>query len=376
MNSLSTREVYLVFGVSGSGKSSTINTLCGETKCKVGDDETSETQNCKLLHVTCPSSNFYGKSLLDMQGYNDNRLEHTQEKIFRMMKLYFLEDEITTVKCIIFVINMSDTKTNFYRRFAHFLGQLFTEEQVERNSLVLLTQSDKLSDYGWSMEVVEWSNVEPFPEQDKSLLDAISHLLGFDAKLILEQEEKNIDEKVEQLFESEENILWVNHNAQMELREYNVDRLQEEYVVVTYEKEVSEIVPARTVKTESIAEKTVHFEEYISDYATDAAKSFMNTFGRVSGVLGINHLVVQYAGTVTRTQTKELEFHHPVLHVRFNKSPDDVHLLDRLDYEINSSDRTKVTVYAYFSWGGSPILEWDFYMTVIATIELIVVVNE
>ena len=135
MTSASDDEVCIFFGVSGAGKSSTINTLCGEVKCSIGDDESSETQNCKLVQVHRWNSVFKGKHVLDMQGFNDSRVGQSPAKIFERAKLYFLLSKIVHVKCVIFVISMMDARTDFYEKFANFLRQLFTKENVQKMHL-------------------------------------------------------------------------------------------------------------------------------------------------------------------------------------------------------------------------------------------------
>ena len=89
MSSAQNNEVFLFFGMSGSGKSSTINQISRQTLCSVSDKGTSQTQGCQLVHVTSPNSAFTGKCLLDMQGFYDTRKGESTEKLFNRIKIFF-----------------------------------------------------------------------------------------------------------------------------------------------------------------------------------------------------------------------------------------------------------------------------------------------
>ncbi|CAF1471162.1 unnamed protein product [Adineta steineri] len=393
------KEANLVFGVSGSGKSSTINNLCGEEICKVGDDESSVTQNCKLVCVERKNSTFYGKYFLDMQGYNDTRPEHNQAKIFETMKLYFLESDITIIKSIIFVINISEARTNFYRRFSEFLAQLFQKDQVESNSIVILTKGDRLvpeekeqkiesirkslselvANYGWpAMQIIEWSNKKgkALPNQEDKLYNAIQQLNGFNLKTVLKEVEKEIELKVQDLYDSPDNIITLKHAAKQELKEFQTDRQVEDHIVINCDRIEYVTVPAQTEERTSIAVKLVHFSGHIADEAGDVGKTFMNIFGTVGGILGTNYIVSALTGRDYFTETKDLQFDHKVTSITFDKTPADIRLLDRLDYTIDPTDQRRVKVSAYLSWGGSPVLSWDFDMRVTATLKQTVVTRE
>jgi hypothetical protein len=73
---------------------------------------------------------------------------------------------------------------------------------------------------------------------------------------------------------------------------------------------------------------------------------------------------------------KELQFDGKVMSVRFDKSPDDIYLLDDLTYTIDPDDPRRVQVMAKFSWGGAVVLTWDFDLQVMATVESIILVRE
>ena len=389
-------ECYLFFGVSGSGKSTTINRLCRAEKCKEGDGETSETQNCKLVHVDDNRSIFYGKSLLDMQGYNDTRPDENQGKIFEMTKLYFMGSKIEKVKCIIFVINMSDAKTNFYLRFIAFLKQLFSEEQVTKNMIALLTKGDRLSPsekenklsnikanlseienrQGYTMEVVEWSNRQPLPNQEEKLLAAISKLRGFDPTAALQAEAKKIDDEVEKLYQAKENINIVKHEAKMELQEFKVDREVEENIPMQCDEVVENIIPALKETRPMEVEQVIHFEGQFGPGGNTAGGGLLRGITRIGGIVGTNYLVAGLVGRNKITQTENVEFTGKVLNVTFNKTADDIFLLDKLHHQISATNPKCVIVIAEFSWGGGVVLTWDFDLTVTATIEREVVVKE
>ncbi|CAF2879821.1 unnamed protein product [Rotaria sp. Silwood2] len=393
MNSSTNKEVYVFFGVTGAGKSSTINTLCGETKCKVGEDETSETQNCKLVEVDCPKSIFHGKSLLDMQGYNDTRPEQNQSTIFNMTKLYFLKSSITCVKCFIFVVNMSDTKTDFYRRFSQFLGLLFGRENVERNALILLTKGDSLSAsakekklqnikkcianldhmHGWRMEMIEWSNVKALPDQEKLLFAVISRLPGFNPKATLKEEEDKIKAEAQSQYESRENIENIQHEAKQELKDTTVTRKETIPIAVHADESVKNEVPAEVERTTYSAQRQIQFKGHILE-----EEGILNKVG--NGIVRVASPVLSVVCAVAgiknqKTQSIEVMFDDPVVSVELKESSKP-HLMQRLDYKIDASNRQKVIVYAYFSHAGGPILTWDFNVTVTGNLERTHVIKE
>jgi GTP-binding protein EngB required for normal cell division len=396
MNSSQSNEVCILFGVSGCGKSSTINQLCGETKCAVGDDESSQTQYCKLVSVDKQGSPLSGKHLLDMQGFNDTRPDQNQEKIYEMMKLYFMQCEIKKVKCIILFANMSDTKTDFYEKYAKFLGQLFTEEVVRKNSLVLLTKCDRFPDleerqrklanikgslsrledrYGWSMQMIEWSNKNPLPNQEKQLIDAISRLPGFDPKSILLQEEKKIDAAAKELYESNENIEMVHHDAGKELRDYTVDREVEDCIAVDRSDIVDNIIPAQTEVRQVTGEKVLHLTGHFGEAEKGIWNACKNGLLR-TGALVAGPVMLATGNRSYQTQKSNVEFEYPVLRIRFDKNENDIFLLDRVSYKINQSNPKIVEVEAEFSWGGGQVLSWDFNLKVTADMEHTVVLKE
>lgn len=396
MSSSHVNECYLFFGVSGAGKSATINRICRSQKCKEGDGETSETQNCKLVHVDDEDSIFYGKNLLDMQGYNDTRPNENQGKIFEMTKLYFMGSRIGKVKCIIFVINMSDAKTNFYLRFIAFLKQLFSEEQVTKNMIALLTKGDRLTaeekkhkldnikanlseienKQGYTMKMVEWSNQQPLLDQEKKLLIAISKLPGFDPTTALQAEAKKIDDAVEKLYEAKENINIVMHEAKMELQEFKVNREVEENIPIQCDEVTEDVIPAEIETNTVQVEKTIHFEGQFGPGGNSIGGSLYRSIARVGGIVGTNYAITAFTGRETKTQTEEVEFTDKVLNVTFDKTPNDIFLLDKLDYEIRAGNPKRVIVTADFSWGGGVVLTWDFDLKVTATTEHTIIVKE
>ncbi|CAF0960839.1 unnamed protein product [Adineta steineri] len=392
------KEANLLFGVSGSGKSSTINYLCGETKCEAGDAESSVTQNCKLVRVECKNSSFCGKYFLDMQGYNDTRPEHNQAKIFETMKLYFLESDITTIKSIIFVTSIMDSRTNFYRRFAEFLGHLFQQDQVESNAIVILTKGDLFkkveekekkienirnslkelqAKHGWPIiQVIEWSNEkeESLPDQEQKLYNAIKQLDGFNLKTVLQEVENEIDLEVQKFYDSPDNIITVKHDAKQELQDFKIYRQVEDHIAINCDRIEDITVPAQTEVRTLTAEKLVHFSRHI---AGPDMEGFGNTLFKaiapVGGILGTNYLISALTGRDYVTQTKDLQFDHKVTNITFDKTSADIRLLDRLNYTIDPQDQRQVKVSAEFSWGGSPVMSWDFDLKVTATLEQTVV---
>lgn len=144
MSSVQSKEAFLVFGLSGAGKSSTINRISRTNSCSVGHGSALETRNCELIHITASDSMFKGKYLLDMQGFHDTRLGESTEKLFERMQLYFLEGGVTQIHGVIFVISFTTDRTDLYEKFTASLGQLFTQDQIKRNAMVLLTNSDRL----------------------------------------------------------------------------------------------------------------------------------------------------------------------------------------------------------------------------------------
>lgn len=394
--SLQSNECYLFFGVSGAGKSATINKICRETKCEVGDGETSETSNCKLVSVDNKNSIFYGKNLLDMQGYNDSRPNENQEKIFEMTKLYFMGNNIQKVKCIIFVVSMSDARTNFYLRFIDFLNGLFSNEQVTKNMIVLLTKSDRLSSderqrkfenikaniaeienkKGYTMEIVEWSNANPLLDQEKKLLTTISKLPGFNPTQALQTELKKIENEVEKQYQAQENITVVKHAAQQELKEFKKDRIVEEFVPVRCDEVIEKNIPAQKEIRQIEVRQTTHFQGELFCQGDSAAAGIMRGLGRIGGIVGTNYLLTGFTGRDTKVQTKRLQFDGKVISVKLSKTADDVVLLDALGYTIDSQDPRCVTVTAKFSWGGGVVMTWDFDLEVTATVEQNVVLKD
>ncbi|CAF0985240.1 unnamed protein product [Adineta steineri] len=381
----------LLFGVSGSGKSSTINYLCGEIKCEAGDAESSVTQNCKLVRVERKNSTFYEKYFLDMQGYNDSRPEQNQAKIFETMKLYFMESDITMIKSIIFVISILDVRTNLYQRFSQFLAELFQKDQVESNAIVILTKGDELilekkekkienirknllelvANHGWpAIQIIEWSNEKPLPNQEEKLLNAIEQLKGFNLKTVLQEVEDEINLEVQELYDSLDNIIIVKHDAKQELKEFKIDRQVEENIVINCDRVEYVTVPAETQKRTLTAEKSVHFKGHVAGSdLEDAEETFLNICGALGGIAGTTFIAAEMTGRQYFTRTKELQFDHKVTNITFDKTPDDIHLLDRLNYTIDPEDQRRVKIFAYFSWGGSPVVSWDFHMRVTATLE-------
>ncbi|CAF3879567.1 unnamed protein product [Adineta steineri] len=383
------KEANLVFGVSGSGKSSTINYLCGEEICEAGDAESSVTQNCKLVRVERKNSIFCGKYFLDMQGYNDSRPEQNQAKIFETMKLYFLESDITIIKSIIFVISIMDVRTNLYQRFSKFLAELFQKDQVESNAIVILTKGDELklekkqtkienirknlselvANYGWpAMQMIEWSNTQSLPNQEEKLYNAIQQLKGFNLKTVLKEVENEIDLEVQKLYDSPDNIITVKHDAKQELEEFKIDREVEDYITINCDQIADFTVPAQIEVKNLTADKFVHFSGHVADETGMIGRGAMNVFGTIGGLIGTNYIITALGGKEYSTQTEELKFDHKVSSITFGEIPK-VRLLDRLDYTINPSDQSRVKISAYFSWGGSAVLRWDFRVKVTATLE-------
>ena len=47
------------------------------------------------------------------------------------------------MKGVIFVVSLTSDRTDFYEKFTAFLRQLFTENQIKRNTIVLVTKGDE-----------------------------------------------------------------------------------------------------------------------------------------------------------------------------------------------------------------------------------------
>jgi hypothetical protein len=261
--------------------------------------------------------------------------------------------------------------------------------------LVLLTKGDRLSvkekekklanineniveienRYGYSMKMVEWSNEQPLHNQEKNLLAAASKLSGFDPTAALQAEEKKIDAEVEKQYEAKENITIVKHDEKMDLEEFRVDREVEENIPLQCDEVAENIIPAVINTCQIEVEKIVYFEGHITAEPPGVGRTLVSGLLKVGGLIGTNYIATEIIGRQTRTQTQHLVFEDPVLAVTFNKSPNDIYLLDKLDYTIDSNDRRQVTVTANFSWGGGVILSWDFDLTVTATVEHTTVVK-
>lgn len=388
ISSSENNECYLFYGVSGAGKSSTINTLCGRVACDVGQGAGSATKHCKLIRIEKQASIFHGKVLMDMPGFNDTRPEENLVTMFTRIKLDFLRSKIKQVKCIIFVVSILDSRTDHYRLFAQFLGKLFSQEEVQKNALILLTKGDELApsakekriikikenlsdlenNYNWSMETVEWSNEDPSSDQESKLYDVISKCSGFDATAVLKEEERKIDEEVEKQYEATENINIVKHEEKMELQEFKVDQEVEENLVVQCDEVRETYIPAQKSRNRYPVTKTIHFTGQMI-----GSNNFGGALARgaagLGGVIGSNYIVCGLAGRQTKKQIKKVEFEEKVISVLFDKDADDVHLLDKLFYQISTDNPKLVTVVAEFSWGGSPQTTWDFDLSVTAVLE-------
>ncbi|CAF0775678.1 unnamed protein product [Didymodactylos carnosus] len=208
MASASNDEVCIFFGVSGAGKSSTINTLWIEV----------------IFDEFC-----FPREPLKPCIFN---------------KLH--------VKCIIFVISMMDARTDFYEKFADFLGQYLNVQNVKQNSLFLLTKGGELQPNSkkekmesirtniltlnehsnWNMKFIEWSNITPFSNQEQKLLAAISQYNGFNVQNSLKQIEKEINDQALILYEAKENKLIVKHDAKKELQ--NCSETHEVEIILLY----------------------------------------------------------------------------------------------------------------------------------------------
>ena len=383
-------EVILFFGTSGSGKSSTINTISGKQQCNVGDSGTSQTKGCQMVDINRPTSKFNGKKILDMQGYYDTRVGESTDKLFQKIKLYFLQSDITKVRAIIFVISLSGDRTNYYNKFAEFLGQLFTEREVTKNAIVLATKGDRLdedekndslnrikedllylrNDIGWSMEVIEWSNKTPLIKQEEKLFESISKMSGFDPKRILKDLENEINAEAQRQYESADNIYIVNHEAKQELKETKVNREVEDFVTVDCSQTVEKTIPDELEEQLFTSEKIVHFKGHITEEG-GFLYTIANTGVRINSILGINKAVTSIVGDRIKTETKTVEFNDTIVSVTFDKTPDDIHLLQELSWSYVNNNTVQIT--AKFSWSGSVVLTWDFDLKVIATLRRTVV---
>ena len=383
-------EVILFFGTSGSGKSSTINTISGKQQCNVGDSGTSQTKGCQMVDINRPTSKFNGKKILDMQGYYDTRVGESTDKLFQKIKLYFLQSDITKVRAIIFVISLSGDRTNYYNKFAEFLGQLFTEREVTKNAIVLATKGDRLdedekndslnrikedllylrNDIGWSMEVIEWSNKTPLIKQEEKLFESISKMSGFDPKRILKDLENEINAEAQRQYESADNIYIVNHEAKQELKETKVNREVEDFVTVDCSQTVEKMIPDELEEQLFTSEKIVHFKGHMTKEG-GFLYTIANTGVRINSILGINKAVASIVGDQIKTETKTVEFSDTIVSVTFDKTPEDIHLLEELSWSNVNNNTVQIT--AKFSWGGSVVLTWDFDLKVIATLRRTVV---
>lgn len=385
-------EVILFFGASGSGKSSTINSISGTRQCNVSTGGASLTKGCQMVHIDRKESMFYGKKLLDMQGYYDTRVGESTNKLFEKIKLYFLENDITKVRAIIFVISLTGDRNNYYDKFVEFLGELFTEREVTKNAIVLLTKGDRLdedekyqslhqikmdllqlkNDIGWSMEFIEWSNKTHLINQEKKLFDAVSQMSGFDPKRILQDLENEINAEAQRQYESADNIYIVNHDAKQELKESKVNRQVEDFVTIDCSETTEKIIPEENEEYQFISEKIVHFKGHITQEG-----GFLSTIGnslvRLNSLIGVNKLMTSFVGDQIRTETKTVEFDDPVVSVTLDKMSGDDYLRNELSWKYADNDTKKVVITAKFTWGGGVILTWDFDLKVIATLRRTIV---
>ncbi|CAF1452371.1 unnamed protein product [Adineta steineri] len=229
---------------------------------------------------------------------------------------------------------------------------------------------------GYTMEIVEWSNEHPLPNQEEKLSDAIEKLDGFDPMEALEAQEKEIEDEVEKLYNAKENITIIKHAAKQDLEEFKVDREVEENLVVQCDEVVEKVIPVQKETRTLEIRKMIHFNGEFGPDSNDELGGAKHGFTRLGGIIGTNYLVCGLTGREEKTQTKQVEFPGKVISVRFDKSADDVHLLDELNYTIDPSPMGYVTVTAKFSWGGSVVMTWDFDLKVTATVEDTVVVKE
>ncbi|CAF0733787.1 unnamed protein product [Adineta steineri] len=227
------------------------------------------------------------------------------------------------------------------------------------------------------MQIIEWSNKKEkaLPHQEDKLYNAIRQLRGFNLKTVLKEVEKEIELKVQDLYDSPDNIITLKHAAKQELKEFQTDRQVEDHIVINCDRIEYVTVPAQTEVRTSIAVKLVHFSGHIVG-DDPGSQAFMNFFGPIGGILGSNYIVSAMKGRDYYTETEDLQFDHKVTSITFDKTPADIRLLDRLDYTIDSTDPRRVKVFAYLSWGGSPVVSWDFHMGVTATLEQTVVTRE
>lgn len=382
-------EVSLFFGSTGSGKSSTINKICGAEVCVVSNSGTSETKDCKLITVNRPESVFHGKHLLDMQGFHDTRVDETVSRLFEKMKLYFLGSNITKVRSIVFVVSLTSDRNDYYVKFAQFLGKLFHEDYIKKNALVLVTKGDRLekeeknnalkaiekslsglnNNIGWSMKMIQWSNKVPLLQQENNLFDAMAKMSGFDPKHALQVLEEQINDEVKRRYESSENIQLVHHDAKQELTKTKTDRQVENVVTVDCSTTKIDTIPAEIEQRQYTSEKVVHFKGHIQGEG-GIKNGLFNGLIRTISTTGIVKVVSWTVGEREEKKGEDLlEFPDPVVSIKMDRSSEEIHLLDSLTWEYASNDKKKVKIIGNFSWGGSVVMSWDFDVRVTATLQ-------
>ncbi|CAF3697508.1 unnamed protein product, partial [Adineta steineri] len=196
----------------------------------------------------------------------------------------------------------------------------------------------------------------------------------FNLKKVLEKVENEIDFEVQKRYNSPDNIIIIKHDAKQELKENKIKRDVVDYIVINCDETKDIIVPAQFEVRTLTADKLVHFSRHVAGPDMGGVeKTVLNIFGAVGGIIGTNYLFSALKGRDYITQSEELQFDHKVTSITFDKSPDDIRLLDKLTYHIDPQDQRRVKVFAEFSWGGSPVMSWDFDLKVTAKLEQTVV---
>ncbi|CAF2879837.1 unnamed protein product [Rotaria sp. Silwood2] len=383
------KEVYVFFGVSGAGKSSTINTLCDATICKVGDDESSETRGCKLVQVNRPKTLFHGKYLLDMQGFNDTRPECTREVLFKLMALYFLANQITFVQCFIFVVNMQETKTDFFESMAQYLGALFNIDNVKRNIVLLLTHGDALKPEikgqkldkikqtvsnlilkcNWRVELIEWSNEKPLYNQEYQLSIAVSKLSGFDAKYAIVKEEREVDRIVDEKYNSTANVERIYHEKKCHYEIKDEWSVVEELIEVRDDIRETTYIPEKLGTKIVKEEETLYFSGHVIPDGGDAVDQAVDhwTVGlaRLALFSIIGNLAVN--SKWERTETKTAWFNGEVTYVTWTPL-ESSSLLKRLHIDdiTGSYVRLNADLECY---PGNLVMSWNFGVKLVADVK-------